>query len=141
MWASCPQLGAKTQLTQVLDQWLLAPNMPVATPHDVVPMVPSCWLQVEGADYTRPLPHSKVIYVIEDVDAASHVVQRRGSQVEDPLAVALSSLTRHAPAQPADAASTHYAAAAADVCGPPAPCERTGAAAKPEVSARAMATS
>jgi hypothetical protein len=42
-----------------------------------------------------PLPHSKVIYVCEDVDAASHVVQKRG--VQDPLAVALSSLNRTPP--------------------------------------------
>lgn len=49
-----------------------------------------CDVQVEGDDYCRPLPHSKVIYVCEDVDAASHVVQKCG--VVDPITAALSSL-------------------------------------------------
>jgi len=47
-------------------------------------------LRVEGDDYCRPLPHSKVIYVCEDVDAASHVVRKRG--IVDPVTAALSSL-------------------------------------------------
>lgn len=46
--------------------------------------------QVEGADCCRPLPHSKVIYVCEDVNAASHVVQKRG--LVDPVTAALSSI-------------------------------------------------
>ena len=37
-------------------------------------------LQIEGENGRVPLPFQKVIYVMEDVDAASHVVQRRGTQ-------------------------------------------------------------
>lgn len=77
-------------------------------------------MQVEGADYCMPLPHSKVIYVCEDVDAASHVVQKRG--VQDPLAVALSSLNR----VPANAAEWATAG--------PAVAQRAGAAAAPQTA-------
>lgn len=47
-------------------------------------------LQVQGQSSCRPLPHSQVIYVCEDVDCASNVVHKRGAQ--DPLAAALQSL-------------------------------------------------
>lgn len=68
--------------------------------------------QVEGDDYCRPLPHSKVIYVCEDVDAASHVVQRRG--LVDPVAAALSSIMMPTAATAAPPPPHSAGAAAAD---------------------------
>jgi hypothetical protein len=46
--------------------------------------------QVEGIDMLVPLPFHKVIYVMEDVDAASHVVQKR--EGADPLAALMTQL-------------------------------------------------
>lgn len=46
--------------------------------------------QVEGSDAVRPLPHKDVIYSIEDVDAAAHVVLKRGGGAQvDPIVAAL----------------------------------------------------
>ncbi|WIA18891.1 hypothetical protein OEZ85_003563 [Tetradesmus obliquus] len=47
-------------------------------------------VQVEGEDMKIPLPFSKIIFVMEDVDAASHVVQKRNSG--NALAASLASL-------------------------------------------------
>uniref|UniRef100_A0A383VPB5 AAA+ ATPase domain-containing protein n=1 Tax=Tetradesmus obliquus TaxID=3088 RepID=A0A383VPB5_TETOB len=47
-------------------------------------------VQVEGEDMKIPLPFSKTIFVMEDVDAASHVVQKRDSG--SALAASLASL-------------------------------------------------
>lgn len=74
-----------------------------------------CELQVEGDDYCRPLPHSKVIYVCEDVDAASHVVQKRG--VVDPITAALTSLAVPANYLQLPAAVCNVDAATSDVPG------------------------
>lgn len=50
-------------------------------------------VQVEGEDMRVPLPFHKVIYVMEDIDAASHVVQKRGLP-DRTLAQTLAGLTQ-----------------------------------------------
>lgn len=48
-----------------------------------------CASQVQGDDCEMPLPHDNVIYVLEDVDAASDVVHRRSPP--DAVAASLAS--------------------------------------------------
>ncbi|WIA39189.1 hypothetical protein OEZ86_005314 [Tetradesmus obliquus] len=108
-------------------------------------------VQVEGEDMKIPLPFSKTIFVMEDVDAASHVVQKRdsGSALAASLASLMgpqaSSKTKAAAKGAADdaddvkAGSSDKAAAAAAAAAAAGPAVVAGPAAAPGKSSAATA--
>lgn len=59
---------------------LNVPLSRVKTNQELMDLMFAQKVQIEGENGRVPLPFHKVIYVMEDVDAASHVVQRRGTQ-------------------------------------------------------------